>query len=386
MAKRSPGEPEADPDRTPARVREIGRQLREARQRRGEDLYDIADYLRIRPAYLFALEEGAFDAMPGKPYALGFLRTYADYLGFDGQDLVGEVKSIDVPQTPVIPLASGPSAAPGRPSGGPRGQSQAGARKVAPPPTSRALPSTPLLLASVGLIALAYGGWYVAQADGSALDRVARLPGELGQYAVQLFDANRGGAADEAPPAEAEEAPPPAPLPARTVSPPPVAASAERTAAPAPPPVRIEAPLAEADPPPAPAVAIEQFSIADVPLPPPPAGAGGSAATAPGALPAAPETSPTAPPGEEGVRVVLVAVEPSWIQVKSEGRDYVRTRTLEPGDRFVLPDRDDLALWTGNAGGIEIMLDGQSLGPIGDRGAVMRDIPLDPAKLKGRFR
>ena len=77
---------------TDASMSEIGRRLRDARQERGEDLYDIADYLRIRPAYLFALEEGDFGATPGRPYALGFLRTYADYLGFDGQDLVGGLK------------------------------------------------------------------------------------------------------------------------------------------------------------------------------------------------------------------------------------------------------------------------------------------------------
>ena len=62
-------------------------------------------------------------------------------------------------------------------------------------------------------------------------------------------------------------------------------------------------------------------------------------------------------------RLTLVARETSWVQVRSAGRDYVRTRTLQRGDRFALPDRGDLALWTGNAGGLELLVDGQSRRP-----------------------
>ena len=50
------------------------------------------NFLRIRPSYLFAIEEGDLDAMPGRPYALGFLRSYCDYLGFDGKAVAAEVK------------------------------------------------------------------------------------------------------------------------------------------------------------------------------------------------------------------------------------------------------------------------------------------------------
>ena len=63
---------------------------------------------------------------------------------------------------------------------------------------------------------------------------------------------------------------------------------------------------------------------------------------------------------------------------------FVRTRTLEPGERFAMPDRNDLALSTGNAGGLEILLDGQSVGPAGAPGAVVKNLSLAPDALRQR--
>ena len=70
----------------------VGRELRAARLARGEDLHDIAAYLRIRPAYLAALEQGDVAATPGGPYATGFLRNYGDHLGLDGRSLVARLR------------------------------------------------------------------------------------------------------------------------------------------------------------------------------------------------------------------------------------------------------------------------------------------------------
>jgi cytoskeleton protein RodZ len=84
-------------------------------------------------------------------------------------------------------------------------------------------------------------------------------------------------------------------------------------------------------------------------------------------------------------RVVLRALGHSWIRISSLGGDYLRTRTLEPGDLFLVPNRSDLELWTGNAGGVEVILDGTPLAPLGDDGAVVREVPLDPPSLRARF-
>ncbi len=70
---------------------DVGAFLRASRLRRGEELADVAAQLRIRLVYLEAIEDGRFDALPGNTYAVGFIRTYAEYLGLDGQLVVDKL-------------------------------------------------------------------------------------------------------------------------------------------------------------------------------------------------------------------------------------------------------------------------------------------------------
>jgi len=72
---------------------EIGNSLREARLRQGLDFPEIEQATKIRPKYLRALEDEQFDILPGQTYVKGFLRTYAEYLGLDGQLYVDEYNS-----------------------------------------------------------------------------------------------------------------------------------------------------------------------------------------------------------------------------------------------------------------------------------------------------
>jgi cytoskeleton protein RodZ len=74
-------------------VFEIGSRLREARERRGLELADVEHDTRIRARWLRALEEERFDLLPERVYAIGFLRTYANYLGLDAQQFVDELSS-----------------------------------------------------------------------------------------------------------------------------------------------------------------------------------------------------------------------------------------------------------------------------------------------------
>jgi cytoskeletal protein RodZ len=69
---------------------EIGSTLREARMRQGLELHDAERATRIRARYLAALEEERFDQLPEEVYAKAFLRTYADFLGLDGDLYVAE--------------------------------------------------------------------------------------------------------------------------------------------------------------------------------------------------------------------------------------------------------------------------------------------------------
>ncbi len=72
---------------------EIGSSLREARLRKGLDFPELESGTKIRGKYLQALEEERFDLLPGDSYIKGFLRTYAEYLGLDGQLYVDEFNS-----------------------------------------------------------------------------------------------------------------------------------------------------------------------------------------------------------------------------------------------------------------------------------------------------
>ena len=72
---------------------EIGNSLREARLRRGVDFAEAEVATKIRGKYLRALEDEQFELLPAQTYVKGFLRTYAEYLGLDGQLYVDEFNS-----------------------------------------------------------------------------------------------------------------------------------------------------------------------------------------------------------------------------------------------------------------------------------------------------
>jgi cytoskeleton protein RodZ len=84
-------------------------------------------------------------------------------------------------------------------------------------------------------------------------------------------------------------------------------------------------------------------------------------------------------------RVVLRARNSAWVHVSSTNNDYLWVQTLRPGDRFLVPARPDLVLWTGNAGGVEVLVDGALLPPLGPDAVVVRDVSLQPRALLRRL-
>ena len=90
---------------------EIGNSLREARLRQSLDLARIETDTKIRAKYLQALEAERFEVLPAETYVKGFLRTYAEYLGLDGQLYVDEFNSrFASAEEPVV--AAGPTSRP----------------------------------------------------------------------------------------------------------------------------------------------------------------------------------------------------------------------------------------------------------------------------------
>jgi Helix-turn-helix domain len=70
----------------------IGQVLQDARRRREVDLAEVEAATRIRPRYLRAIEEEEWGALPGGFYTRGFIRTYASFLGLDGDRLAEDYR------------------------------------------------------------------------------------------------------------------------------------------------------------------------------------------------------------------------------------------------------------------------------------------------------
>ena len=94
----------------------VGDTLRQARERRGLTIADVAGETSIREAYLEAIEKGNYDELPGDVYAKGFIRNYSKFLQIDGdallqeyaaeRNIVKEVQPVDAPQAPEPPKKS----------------------------------------------------------------------------------------------------------------------------------------------------------------------------------------------------------------------------------------------------------------------------------------
>jgi cytoskeleton protein RodZ len=67
---------------------ELGRRLKEAREARGLEISQAAEFLKVRRAILEALEDCRFDELPEAPLARGYLRRYAQLLGLDPAPLL----------------------------------------------------------------------------------------------------------------------------------------------------------------------------------------------------------------------------------------------------------------------------------------------------------
>jgi cytoskeleton protein RodZ len=108
--------------------------------------------------------------------------------------------------------------------------------------------------------------------------------------------------------------------------------------------------------------------------------------SAPVPFPAAPTAGPRAEePHAYGAidgtaRIVIRATSDSWVQIRSTDQTPLFTRVLKAGESYLVPDRPGVSMRTGNAGGLEISVDGKPMASIGPNGAV-RTLPLEPQAL-----
>jgi cytoskeleton protein RodZ len=80
-------------------VDSIGQLLRNARLSQSKDIQEVSQTLKIRQIYLNAIENDEFDQLPGKIYIIGFIKTYAEYLQLDSEEIIRAYKSGDLTKT-----------------------------------------------------------------------------------------------------------------------------------------------------------------------------------------------------------------------------------------------------------------------------------------------
>jgi cytoskeleton protein RodZ len=314
---------EDGPDGPALGASRVGAELRAARQRLGWKLADVAATIRIRLPYLEAIEDGRLADLPGNAYAMGFLRSYATFLGLDAAEVARRFRAeaSEVNRKPDLAFPA--------------------------PVPERGVPAGAVVLMGVLIAVGAYAAWYKFSGDmpGQA-PTIPSVPERLAPLAA-------------VPPSN------PSPqvasiLPAPGAS---VGASSGASSGATP----IAPPGAGAAPGPT-----------SGSTPGPTSGATSGSTSGPTPVPVtAPPTAPPALPAADASRMVLRMKGDSWIQVREKNGPVLLNRVMRAGETWPVPKGQGLLLTTGNAGGTEVLLDGAPTASLGGAGAVRRDVPLD---------
>ncbi len=425
---------DAEPEQDIAPADNVGAFLREARETTGRSIADVAGSLCIRAKFLQSIEDGRYEDLPGQTYAVGFIRSYADFLGLETATLLEQFKAE---------------------TSGVNGQPDLDF----PEPSTDGWFPTGKVVAGGAIVAVAvFTGWYFLQTDNSV--DVATVPSPPGFESVLGAQAANQQPDDAAAPADAGSTEPTeaaAAEPAETQTDTPSVATTDAAAsggeqpiqepeqvtalatgdpavteaehaqaefqsqlqpaeavsealAPVTPHVTLKAPVNVAA---APAVVIDPLALGENVLTPavasaveePPQPVAKPAVAAPpapepatpdlealvAALPRIPAGDGVAISGDDGrtygvinqqARVVIGARADSWVQVLDGNQNVLLTRMLRPGDRYLVPNRSDLVMLTGNAGGLIISVDGEQVPRIGSDGAILHNVRLDVELLK----
>jgi len=309
----------------------VGQELRAARLRRGDEIAQVSRALKIRKDHLEALENSRLEDLPGKTYAIGFVRSYARHLGLDAAQYVERFKR-EI-----------------------SGQADDLHREPAPiHQDDRRLPYGWRLVAGVVAVLLIWGGWHLLSSGGDSNQPV--------------------------PPAPVLNTPKPAPAPA----PQPVVA---------PPQTAVPSPAADAAPPspagmdqqasalPPPAAGASTPATRTTPL----------STQSPTAASQAPAAAVPASAGQvygtvnRNARVVLRAYGDTRLTVKGPDGQVLLNRDLKAGDIYMVPNMTGVTMATNDAGAIAVDLDGSSLGRAGQPQQVVGRVSLDPQSLTDRF-
>jgi cytoskeletal protein RodZ len=264
----------------------VGEILRRARVHYNLSLEHVSADLRIRTSQLDAIERSAYDELPGRVYAIGFIRNYAEYLELDGEKIIALFKT------------------------------QEGGRQTEPelnfpvPASESRIPDYKVLCGVACLLMGLVTAWFwlVQDSDDFAALSVPEVPGELEK---KVSKAREKG----------------------------------------------ELVVPELD-----KASLSRHE-----------GAFGS------------EKHHKATAGEEKNNgIVFEAKADVWVEIRNESDEVILSKILKKGESYSVPTNQNgkLVMATGNAGGLEISIDGRTFDNLGAPGEVQRGVALRPQALE----
>lgn len=352
----------------------LGDLMRGERATMGKSLLDVQRELKIKAAYIAAIENADISAFETQGFVAGYVRSYARYLGMDpdmafarfskeanfevahGMSAAASSSGMTAARSRSAQVFSDPLANPNA-SFIPRSESLFA--RVEP----GAVGSVLVLVALIG--AIGYGGWSVLQ----EVQRVQLSPVDQAPTVVAEIDplGNVSGAAPlvrSAPAAgvglasadpvqqQADQMdrlyrPQALDVPVLTSRDGPIAAINPRLAASAASPEAVDAALAEA------------LDTTDKLV----------------------QVVANAQPGVE-----ILAVRPSWVRVSSADGTVLFEKILDAGERWAVPQLEEPpVLRAGNSGSVYFAVNGQTYGPAAPGAQVVKNVALSPEALTGAF-
>ena len=282
----------------------VGEILKRTRLHYNQSLDDVEKSLRIRAEQLEAIEEGQIEKLPGRVYAIGFVRSYSEYLGLDGNKMVELFKAQAASKATApehhFPIAASESKAP------------------------------PVWLAALCVLLLV--GIFIYWLDTRAQDR------ELVDNVPPVPETLKPDTISEAQSLTDAEEPLGPPSPQQNLE---TATPDNQTTAEA----NVSNEQSETD---------QQKSQA---------------------------TTSEAPP--EGIKLSIK--ENTWVEIRDQGDKVLLSKVLKEGEQYFIPDREGLTMSIGNANGIEVTLGDITIESLGERGEVIRNMPLSAKTLRQRF-
>ena len=343
----------------------IGQILRDARLSQSKDIQEVSNTLKIRQIYLEAIENNDFAQLPGKIYIIGFIKTYADYLQLNGEEIIRAYKSGGLVETVNTDLIF-PTIVP-----------------------EDGMPNKLTLLFGFMIAIAGYGGWYYFNNNVSSIENPGSLnkseipkPSQIAKLKTNnslntIQTPTRKNTVLKSDPLKREEeiknTDPRSSVKVGlgSVTGKILSDKYNQDIEPQPPLKNSSRPLSLKT------NIKDKISALDIktkvvnitkPL-----------------KPKLLEKNNVLSPKNKGIessRITIRALSDSYLQVRNKSLNQILiTRLLKKGSTYDVPNQEGLSLITGNAGALEIFVDGQKVPPIGAIGSVRRNVLLVPKDL-----